>query len=184
MLITAFNICVNAIREKCFTLFPLTELYEGPGRDLDLVEVLPVRPLGPRPLPVVAPLDGERRVLPAQLGGLAQEGGDRDGRVVVGVGVHLADADGAVGQRRREVGRLDDEVGPRRRRLELGRHSLCGVLIGLNLTDAPDCGGLFDRDVVERLARVGDRASVLELVVARESEGNGGGEHESVRIRR
>ena len=105
-----------------FFILSLTELDEGPGRDLDLVEVLPVRPLGPR-LPVV-PLDGQRRVLSAQFGGLAEEGRHRDGRVVVGVRVHLPDADGAVRQGRREVGRLDDEVGARLD-LGLGRHCIC-----------------------------------------------------------
>ena len=91
-------------------MYPLTELDEGPGGDLDLLEVLPVGPLGPL---VALPLDRHGGVVPGQVGGLAEEGGHRDGRVVVGVRVHLADADGAVGQRRREVGGLDDEVRPR-----------------------------------------------------------------------
>ena len=61
-------------------------------------------------------------MVPGHVVGLAEEGGHRDGRVVVGVRVHLADADGAVGQRRREVGRLDDKVRPRLHLLVVRSH--------------------------------------------------------------
>ena len=72
-------------------------------------------------------------MVPGHVVGLAEEGGHRDGRVVVGVRVHLADADGAVGQRRREVGRLDHQVGSRPRPdlllLVVGRHGSSSVLV-------------------------------------------------------